>query len=134
MRMLIKSEYPLMIMLHKLCSLYNNFAVHITHGCKTMESFMCMFLHPSPIKNQTYTIHITWEPATTLRGKSKRFFNPIHGGGGCQFGTTFSDISRTFKRVNIPFRNFLTFPKYEKQKYVCTGCLAGTDKNFFCFW
>ena len=44
-------------------------------------------------------------------------FNPIHGGGGGQFDTRFSDISRTFERVNIQFRNFLTFPKYQKQKF-----------------
>ena len=37
--------------------------------------------------------------------------------GGCQFDTTFSDISRTFKRVHVQFWNFLTFPKYQKQKF-----------------
>ena len=37
--------------------------------------------------------------------------------GGCQFDTTFSDISRTFKQVDVQFWNFLTFPKYQKQKF-----------------
>ena len=31
--------------------------------------------------------------------------NPIHGGRGGQFDTTFSDISRTFKRVHDSFEN-----------------------------
>ena len=37
--------------------------------------------------------------------------------GGGQFDTTFLDISRTFKRVKVQFWNFLTFPKYQKQKF-----------------
>ena len=37
-------------------------------------------------------------------------------GRGRQFDKMFSDISRTFKRAHIRVSNFLTFPKYQKQK------------------
>ena len=36
------------------------------------------------------------------------------------------DISRTFKRVNIQFRNFLTFPKYQKQEFYVFDVTAGS--------
>ena len=62
-----------------------------------------------------------------FKGRSQIFFYlTLSMAGGCQFDTTFSDISRTFKRVHVQFWNFLTFPKYQKQKF-----WKNFNSNFF---
>ena len=71
----------------------------------TMLSHVCIILEVMFSPCFKLCLHSVWNHVYTM----------LEGGG--QFDTTFSEISRTFKRVHVQFWNFLTFPKFQKQKF-----------------